>query len=344
MPDRTPVTFRLRTGLDSLSRGAFVRPSGVVHMHVAPPHGNADAGADAGADADESLGCSAYPFQTQFWLVGPTLFVFVRRQGTHPIQLCQAAGDPPYSTSSGGRGDIVFRCKHKSDRNPDQCARPARRHDGHSIGRHSRRHMPPSPEHQTVDPSTPPTQEDPDVQRAACRRCAGDCDPFSCRLVGLGPLFRARVDSPCAWERCVHLPDNRRFNIHGPLHEHSLIIGLGDMGYLHTECASAMLKPYENDASMDELTARVDDMSRGLPIDIAQARGRTRGTFRARARVPARSHASSRPRSRVVLLVACAGVPADCARAAKVSLPHREWLRATTTTTSKPFCLRSRLV
>ena len=92
MSDRTPVTFRLRTGLDSLSRGAFVRPSGVVHMHVAPPHGNADAGADAGADADESLGCSAYPFQTQFWLVGTTLFNFVRRQGTHPIQLRQVAG------------------------------------------------------------------------------------------------------------------------------------------------------------------------------------------------------------------------------------------------------------
>ena len=123
------------------------------------------------------------------------------------------------------------------------------------------------------------------MQRAACRRCAGDCDPFSCRLVGLGPLFRARVDSPCAWERCVHLPDNRRFNIHGPLHEHSLIIGLGDMGYLHTECASAMLKPYENEASMDELTARVDDMSRGLPIDIAQARGRTRGALLVLARV-----------------------------------------------------------
>ena len=32
---------------------------------------------------------SAYPFQTQFWSVGPTLFNFVRRQGTHPIQLRQ---------------------------------------------------------------------------------------------------------------------------------------------------------------------------------------------------------------------------------------------------------------
>ena len=54
------------------------------------------------ADAD---GCSAYPFQTRFWSVGLTLFNFVRRQGTH--------------RQAGGRRDLVFRCKHKSDRNPD---------------------------------------------------------------------------------------------------------------------------------------------------------------------------------------------------------------------------------
>ena len=113
MPDRTPVTFRLRTGLDYLSRGAFATLRSVPYAcgttpwyHTTPetiilrcvrlsicvpmpmPMPMRVWGA-AHTVAKRILVGGTHPigtehaFQTQFWLVGPTLFNFGRRQGTH---------------------------------------------------------------------------------------------------------------------------------------------------------------------------------------------------------------------------------------------------------------------
>ena len=106
------------------------------------------------------------------------------------------------------------------------------------------------------------------VVNTPCTRCNGAHAPWSCPLLGMGQVLRARHATLCCLSTCGEMFVNE-----GPMQERSRIISVGDMGYMHTDCALSILEPYDGHLpGAPSLEERVEDLCMGCPISIQAVR------------------------------------------------------------------------